>query len=428
MKSASHNVLSPANSRYPRFFEKPSTQSTTGPMMSLSHLSDPPPSLLLRRSASAVLMAGIVLLGGCNRSAPPSGETAATAAPVDPMLVQVNEELVKRLQLGPLAEVPVRNILNVPGRIEVDERRLSRIGSNVTGRVVEVLAAVGDQVSAGQVLARISSPELTNSQLSYLRAASSATLAERAADRATQLFAADVIGKAELQRRQAEAQVAKAEVNAAADQLRMLGMLPGWIERLKSAGDIQPVLPVIATQGGTVIERKVTVGQVVQPADLMFAVADLSSLWVVGGVPEQVAREVEVKQKVDVVVPALNDTLQGRIVYVSDTVSTDTRTVTVRTELANPQRLLKPAMLASLQITSSAVQVLAVPTSAVVRENDRDYVFVRQSPSQFRLVEVSLAPENGGYRPVLGGLQKDQILVMDGAFHLNNERKRAELN
>ena len=380
------------------------------------------------RPLGLALLVSLSLLGlaACNKADTTAASQAV--APVDPMLVQVGEDMVKRLHAGPLSEVPLRTILNVPGRIEVDERRLSRIGSNVTGRVVEVLAAVGDSVSAGQVLARISSPELTNAQLSYLRAASSATLAERAADRATQLFAADVIGKAELQRRQAESQVAKAEVNAAADQLRMLGMSGNWVERLKSAGDIQPVLPVVATQSGTVIDRKVTVGQVVQPADLMFAVADLSSLWVVGGVPEQVAREVEVKQKVDVQVPALNDTLQGRIVFVSDTVSTDTRTVTVRTELANPQKLLKPAMLANLQITSSAMQVLGVPISSVVREDDKDYVFVRVSPTQFRLTAVQLGPESDGYRQVLSGIQKDQVIVMDGAFHLNNERKRAELN
>lgn len=380
-----------------------------------------------RHVFAALFVSGSLLaLGACGKKEAPVQEAAKTA--VDPMLVTVGEEMIKRLNVGPLAEVPMRTILNVPGRIEVDERRLSRIGSNVTGRVVEVLASVGDTVSAGQVLARISSPELTNAQLSYLRAASSATLAERAADRATQLFSADVIGKAELQRRQAESQVAKAEVNAAADQLRMLGMSQNWIERLKTAGDIQPVLPVAATQSGTVIERKVTVGQVVQPADLMFAVADLSSLWVVGGVPEQVAREVEVKQKVDVQVPALNDTLQGRIVFVSDTVSTDTRTVTVRTELANPQKLLKPAMLANLQITSSAVQALAVPISSVVREEDKDFLFVRVSPTQFKLTPVQLGPESDGHRPVLSGVQKDQVLVLDGAFHLNNERKRAELN
>lgn len=380
----------------------------------------------VRLAIAALVTASALGLSACGKTEAPA-DKAATAA-VDPMLVQVNEDMAKRLQVGPLTEVPVRNILNVPGRIEVDERRLSRIGSNVTGRVVEVLAAVGDTVKAGQVLVRITSPELTNAQLSYLRAASSATLAERAADRATQLFAADVIGKAELQRRQAEAQVARAEVNAAADQLRMLGMTQAWVERLKSAGDIQPVLPVAATQSGTVIDRKVTVGQVVQPADLMFAVADLSSLWVVGGVPEQVAREVEVKQKVDVQVPALNDTLQGRIVYVADTVSTDTRTVTVRTELSNTERLLKPAMLANLLITSSAVQILAVPTSAVVRQDDKDFVFLRVSPTQFRLTPVQLGAESSGFRPVVQGLQKDQVIVMDGAFHLNNERKRAELN
>jgi cobalt-zinc-cadmium efflux system membrane fusion protein len=380
-----------------------------------------------RKALVAGLIACSLILGACGKKSADTATATAEAAK-DPMLVQINEDMIKRLQVGPVADVPLRTILNVPGRIEVDEQRLSRIGSNVTGRVVEVLVSVGDQVGAGRVLAKISSPELTNAQLSYLRAASSATLAERASDRATQLFAADVIGKAELQRRQAEAQVAKAEVNAAADQLRMLGMSAAWIERLKTAGDIQPVLPVMATQAGVVIERKVTVGQVVQPADLMFAVADLSSLWVVGGVAEQAARDVAVQQKVDVQVPALSETLKGRIVFVSDTVSPETRTVTVRTELPNPDKVLKPAMLANLQITSSTVQALAVPATAVVRENDKDYVFLRLSPTQFKLHEVGLGAPVGDFRPVLSGVQKDQTIVLDGAFHLNNERKRAELN
>ncbi len=354
---------------------------------------------------------------------------AAQATPVaDPMVVRLSPEMAQRIQVGQPRDMEVSDALNVAGRVDVDEHRLERIGSNVTGRVVDVLVHTGDSVSPGKPLARISSPELTNAQLSYLRAASAATLAEKAVERARLLLNADVIGSAEQQRREAEFQVAKAELNAAADQLKMLGMHQGSIIQLRNAGDIQTAVPVTAQRGGVVIERKVNVGQVVQPADQMFALADLSSVWIVGGVPEQAARMVAVNQQVDVVVPAINKTLAGRIVYVSDTVSPDTRTVTVRTEVNNTDRGLKPAMLATLRIKGLSARMLTVPSAAVVRENDRDHVFVMQTNGVFQLTPVQLGPEvTGEVRPVLRGLVAEQRIAIDGAFHLNNERKRAEL-
>jgi cobalt-zinc-cadmium efflux system membrane fusion protein len=68
-----------------------------------------------------------------------------------------------------------------------------------------------------------------------------------------------------------------------------------------------------------------------------------------------------------------------------------------------------------------------VPQGAVVREKDRDHVYVEEQPGQFRLVPVQLAPAISGLRPVLGGLKEGTRVVVEGAFHLNNERKRAEL-
>ena len=105
---------------------------------------------------------------------------------------------------------------------EADERTLVRVGANVTGRIVEVNAMLGDKVHSGTVLAKISSPELTKAQLAFLRANSQTTLAERAAERAHQLLMADVIGGAELQRRESELQVFRAELSAATDQLRFI--------------------------------------------------------------------------------------------------------------------------------------------------------------------------------------------------------------
>jgi cobalt-zinc-cadmium efflux system membrane fusion protein len=164
---------------------------------------------------------------------------------------------------------------------------------------------------------------------------------------------------------------------------------------------------------------------VVQPAEALFTVADLSTVWVVAQVPEVEAGRVRVGQKVRVSVPANGEEpVEGRLAWVADTVDPETRTVTVRTELPNPQRLLKPAMLASMAIEPLPQPRLVVPSAAVVREDNEDHVFVRQSATgSYRLTRVQLGDEVGGLRVVRGGLRGGETIVVEGGFHLNNERK-----
>ena len=287
---------------------------------------------------------------------------------------------------------------------------------------------MGHRVTAGQVLAQLSSPELTQAQLNYLRAHAATSLAERAVDRARQLIQADVIGSAELQRRESELSIARAEWRAATDQLRLLGLSDAAIERLREKGQLSSVTNIMATRSGVVVERKVSTGQVAQPGDPLFTVADLSRVWVVGALPEQAAASVQLDQQVDIEVPALGSRhFNGKVVFVSDTIHPETRTLTVRTQVDNPKGTLKPQMLATLRITGQPVQQLAVPEAAVVRENDRDHVYVQTAPGQFKLTPVTLGNSSRGLRAVQQGLNEGAQVVVEGAFHLNNERKRAEL-
>lgn len=84
-------------------------------------------------------------------------------------------------------------------------------------------------------------------------------------------------------------------------------------------------------------------------------------------------------------------------------------------------------MLATLQLHGRSEPRLCVPASAVVRENDTDYVFVQTAPGRFTLRPVSLGPEHGSMRVLLGGVARGEQIVLDGAFHLNNERRRRVL-
>jgi cobalt-zinc-cadmium efflux system membrane fusion protein len=343
----------------------------------------------------------------------------------DPNVVIVNDDLRNMITDGRIYTGSFVEELRASGRIDFNEQFLSRIGANVTGRVSEILAIPGQLVKQGDVLAKITSTELTQSQLSYLKAKSASQLADQAANRARILYKEDVIALAELQKREAEASSAKAEFRAANDQLRVQGMDQPSIDRLAKSGVIESINNVIATIPGEIVERKINKGQVVQPADALFTVADLDSLWAVSEIPESNAYLIHKGQKINLIIPALrNAEIEGVVAHVSSIVNPQTRTVVVRMDVPNKDGLIKPGMLATMLIESQPTERLLVPVSAVIREDNHDHVFIREDGDTYRMVAVKLGPEGKGYRPVISGLKEDQEIAVNGAFHLNAERKR----
>lgn len=382
--------------------------------------------LIQRPLLCAGLLGVSLLLGACSEKSDTAAPTAA-AAPVDPNLVQAGDNLGNIIKLGTVSRMELSDTLRVAGQVDFDEQRVTRIGATVTGRVTELTAMLGQQVKVGDTLAVLNSTELGAAQLAYMKARAQAQLNERNVERAQQLFAADVIGSAELQRRESELSISRAEMRAAADQLRVLGVSSKSLEKLTSTGAINSVSPVVATMAGTVVERLVAQGQVVQPSEVMFTVADLSRVWVEAEVPEQQAAAVQPGQTIQVEIPALGQQLTAKLIFIADTVNPMTRTIMVRSELDNSDRSLKPAMLATVLIQGRPTARLVVPDTAIVRENNKDYLFVEVGPQQFKLTEVALGPAIGTMRPVLGGVAEGTKVVTEGAFHLNNERKRKEL-
>lgn len=368
-----------------------------------------------------------LLLAGCDK-APEEQAPKQSTEERDINSITVRPELAERLEIGQPSLIDLADKILVPSRVQVDEERTAQIGSYVTGRIINMFVILGDYVKAGDRLARITSPDLTQAQLAYLRALSRVVVTQKAIDRARHLLAADAIPVAEVERRQSDLEIAQAELSAATDQLRLFGMDDTELQKLSKQGKILPWMDIKATREGYVIARNVIVGQVVQPADPLFQVADLSHVWVVGDVPEQIARDVRLEQHVEIQVPALGTHLMdGVIIFVSDTINRLTRTVMTRVMVENPERKLKPDMLANMHITDSQHKVLVIPESSIVRELNQDYVFIALGNNLFQRVPVELGPEVADLRPIINGLTIDQRIVTAGAFHLDSERKLAEL-
>jgi cobalt-zinc-cadmium efflux system membrane fusion protein len=375
----------------------------------------------------AGLIATTLLAVGCGQGgteAPDAAPGARTA--FDPYTVHVEPELERWLRVEPVRMGDYRDIVRVPSTVTVDETRTTQLGASVTGRITGLSAVVGQDVRRGQTLAELSSTELASAQLALARAESDYALARAAADRGRSLLDADVIGELEYQRRKTDLAERQAQVSAHRDQLRVLGVPEAGIGR-GNAGGMSSKTRVVASLDGTVIERQGAVGQVVQPAEPIYTVADLSRVWVRADVPEQQSPLVRAGDTVRIKLPALSDrVIEGRIVWVAAVVDPATRTVAARVELANPDRMLKPGMLAAMLIADAPRRVALVPKDSVVREMNRDFVFVRKAPGTFRMQEVQLGHETDGQRPVRSGVVEGDQVVVDGAFHLNNARKLAQ--
>jgi cobalt-zinc-cadmium efflux system membrane fusion protein len=376
----------------------------------------------------AAALVAIALLGGagCKRAA--EKVAADSAAAVDPLKVQVTPELLQSLSIGlpQWQEVTARQ--KAAARVQTDASRVARIGSQVEGRITKVLVFEGQKVHQGQVLAMLHSNALSDTQFAFVRVCSQEKLAEQAAERARQLVQLDVIGKAELQKREAEVLQNATEVASLRAQLHGLGMSESAIQQLETTRRLTSEYPIIASISGTVIERTVTIGQVVQPADPAFLVADLSNLWFVAEIPEEQAGSLAIGKTVVATIPALPDeAITGQLSFVSPIVNPNTRTIQARMNLPNPRGLFKTDMLASMTFENRPERGLTIPSTAVVREENKDHVFVRKSANEFLLREVELGAEVSDRRVVLHGLSADEKIVLDGAFHLNNKRNHDQI-
>jgi cobalt-zinc-cadmium efflux system membrane fusion protein len=390
----------------------------------------------MRRPGKAVaLLAGLaaVFLAGCGASGVSEAEANASGAPAgnpgNPLEIEIDEELMKRIRTGEPRWAAVSGTLRVAGQVEADETRMARINAPVTGRIVELNVIEGQQVEAGQVLATLHSTELTGAQSAFLRALTQHGLADRAVTRARQLLEAGVIGSAELQRREAELQQAATDLISSREQLRILGMPEAAREQLEKERTVDSHTQVLSTISGRVIERLVTPGQVVQAAEVVCVVADLSNVWLVADIPEQSAGAIRVGQTVQAEMPALpGHRITGKISFVSAMVNPETRTVRARMDLPNPERKYRPAMLATMILVAGTERRLVVPSTAIVRDGDSENVFVQTGPRTFLLRKVVAGPESGGDQVLIEGLDEDTKIVTEGAFHLNNERRRRSVS
>jgi membrane fusion protein, heavy metal efflux system len=382
------------------------------------------------RGMSGLLFGLMVLESGCDGT--PS-DVVASKSPVavsTPGRITLSAEESSRVGLvvQPVTRSDFRTHRDFPAIVQPNQRNMAEITALVRGRVVEVYGELGQEVKGNAPLAILYSSELGLAQSAYLKAKAKLHVAEQAFNRAQFLLQEQVIGEAELQRRQAELLSSQAEANESHDRLKLLGMNDEEFRRLESSRKIRSVVPIVAPFAGRIIGRKLTRGEVVETTENLFVIADLSEVWVQANIPEKdisFAHSIHASgdRQAEVRINAYpKEVFQGTITYVGDVLDPVTRTMQLRIELPNQDGRFKPEMFATIRLFSeSQPERLAVPEAALQRDQGRTFVFVQRSLNEYELREVHVGESNGTVTAILGGLNEGEPIVTHGAFVLKSE-------
>lgn len=315
-----------------------------------------------------------------------------------------------------------------PSTVVPNHHATAEVTTLVRGRVMDVYVDFGTQVKKGDLMAMLYSEELGMAQSAYLKAVAKLFVAEQSYERAKYLLTEKVLALADAQKRKGEMLTLRAEKRETRDRLRFYGMADEQIQNLERDDAIRSYVPILAPFDGRIIARNLTKGEVVETTEKLFTVADLSEVWVLANIPEKDIQYIHpdgssVDQSVEVLVNTYpNQIFHGKITYVGDILDVATRTMSLRLELPNPDKKLKPEMYATVRVYAEPEpNVLAVPETAVQRDRDRRFVFVQRDAESFEARDVTLGESNGHDVKILDGLREGEHVVVKGGFVLKSE-------
>jgi len=321
--------------------------------------------------------------------------------------IQISPEKIQKLgvKTETIAKRALTRSIRALGSIQVDERRVHAVTPKFEGWISRLYVnATGQTVKRGQPLFDVYSPELVTAQQEYLIARQ---------------------GQQALQQGSAQARdTAKRLAENALQRLRYWDIGRAQLQRLQSLEKPVDTLPLLAPVNGVVLEKPAQEGMRFMPGELLFRIADLSTVWLLVEVFEQDIGGVRLGQVVEVHINAYPDRLfSGKVGFIYPTLATETRTVKVRIELPNDQGLLKPGLYSSVTLAAQEEKEarLAVPDSAVIDSGVRRVVLVQRGEGRFEPRVVKLGRQADGYWEVLEGLDAGDDVVTRANFLIDAE-------
>ncbi len=335
-------------------------------------------------------------------------ETDSGAASFSTGQVRIDASKIQAMgvRTEPVRREILDRIVSAAGRVEADERRLHVISAKFEGYVERLrVNATGESVGRGQVLFEAYSPELVSAQREYL-------IARQGFASLTDSARADQVGEG--MRLLADSGLAR---------LRYWDVSEAHLSALARSGQVLRTLPFRSPASGVVTEKRVVEGMRFQPGEVLYQIADLSSVWVLADIFEQDLGTVRLGAKAQVVLESYpGEVFEGRVSFIAPTLQGATRTVPVRIELPNPGMRLKPGMFARVDIRMSGhAPVLSVPSSAVIDSGVRRVVLLAMGAGRFAPRVVKTGLRTGERVEILEGVQEGEEVVVAAQFLIDAE-------
>ena len=358
------------------------------------------------------------LFTACSRH-PAVDDLAASAAPKiqgSQIVFPSNAPQVGNLKTE-LAHQPERVNAALNGRLAWNEDATQRVYPPLSGRILDILVQPGQAVKAGDVLARIKSPEFSQAQAEARKASADLQAATRSLTRVRELAQHGAAATKDLEGAETDYARATAEKERAVATLAHYSGMSG-------SGETTDLAPIRSNVDGVVVEKNVNPGQEIRAEQVgdrpLFVVTDPSTLWVILDATQQELAVLRTGVEIQLKNPSLPDQeFSARVEVISEFIDPNSRSIKVRGRVDNSQRQLKAEMFVNAQLPVGLPPGVSVPAAAVFLKGERHFVFVETARGAYQLQEVDVGPEFTGQVLVMNGLKPGQNVVTDGGLMLN---------
>lgn len=378
----------------------------------------------LRRGLCAGWLALAACGGGHARDeAAPSKAAAApaTAAPGAGYFTVPQEQLA-HIQMAPVARSAFATELKTTGTVDWDNDHTAQAITQVSGPIMRIMVDTGVQVTAGQPLLYVASPDISTAFSTYQKARNRLALAKQNLDRSRDLLEHKAVAQRDFEQVQADYNDAETDVQTALQALRILGVPQRELaDAEQQSVTVRLELPMRAPISGTIVQKLVNPGQLIQAgATTAFVISNVSTVWVQAHVYEKDLRSVRAGDTADVRSASFPDVFPGRVGYVGSMLDPATRTTPVRIVTANPHGFLKKDQFVDVVIRDKAThQALVVPTSAILYDpQNLPFVYVQVEPGKFAQRQVTLGTQQTAVTEVAQGLKEGDAVVTQGSLFL----------
>lgn len=335
---------------------------------------------------------------------PPTGH----AAPLADNVMTISPTRLRSIgvRFGVAERRPLERTIRTVGRVEIDERRLAHVNIKIEGWIDELYVNyTGEQVTRGQLLFTVYSPELVATQREYLLA----------------LRSQRTRGRSEFPEVAAGAQ---SLVEVTRQHLQLWDIPEHQIRDLERTGTVLRTLHIHSPITGTVINKVALAGMHVNPGNELHPIADLSRVWILADIYEYELPLIKIGQQATISLSYDPGTvLEGRVAFIYPTVDPPTRMAKVCFELDNPAELLKPGMYATVELRIPLGTRLAVPKEAIIESGEQQLICIHRGGGTLEWRTVRLGIRAGDWIEVTEGLQAGEHVVTSANCLIDSESR-----